>query len=444
MYCRNEKRIPVCSKSGSALIAAIVAIAVLTVLGGSFLKLSLHERQMSARTHTVNSLNYLAEAGLEEGIWAVNNSDWTGWQDLTSGSGKHLPSYSVDLGNGVTANIEVIAFNAGLDYQIYSKVTTTLWNGSALEKQMRVIYNPVTNKPGGLLSKDLMNISGGPLTFDSYDSSVGIPDPATNRSDEITVGTISTTAGALSYGSGVDIFGYAGTGGPAPTNSGNVNVYGDGEAPNYNTDRIFNDLTYEFPDAEQPSWTGANTSLPSGSNITIGNPASVSPTRYDISKIDLSGSDSITIIGPVQFYLTDGMSVSGDARVIVENGGSVEIYSPKDFTFSGEALVNNTTNKRPNNFKLFGTAASANDQTLSISGQAALNFVFDGPNAKANLSGQGYVAGSIVANEVTVSGQIQFHYDVTLGGTGSESDGIASWHDLVSPGHRLNFASYTN
>ena len=441
---KKEQSSPMGRKSGSALIAAIVAIAVLTVLGGSFLKLSLHERQMSARTHTVNSLNYLAEAGLEEGIWAVNNSDWTGWQNLTFGSGKHKPSYSVDLGNGVTANIEVIAFDAGLTFQIYSKATTSLWNGSALEKQMRVIYNPVTNKPGGLLSKGKMDLSGGPMTFDSYDSSVGLPDASTNRTDEVTVGTISTSSGDLSYSSGVDIFGYAGTGGPAPTNGGDVNVYGDGESPNYNTDRIFNDLTHEFPAAEQPSWTGANTSLPSGSNITIGNPAAVSPTRYDIDKIDLSGSDTITVIGPVQLYLSDGMSVSGDARVIVENGGSVEIYSPKDFTFSGEALVNNTTNKRPKNFKLFGTAASANDQTLSISGQAALSFVFDGPNAKANLSGQGYVAGSIVANEVTVSGQIEFHYDVTLGGTGSESDGIASWHDLVSPGHRLNFATYTN
>ena len=426
------------------MIAAIVGIAILTVLGGSFLKLALHERKMSARTHTMNSLNYLAEAGLEEGIWAVNNSDWTGWLNLTSGTGKNKPSYSVDLGNGVTANIEVIAFNAGLDYQIYSKATASLWNGSTLEKQMRVVYNPVTNKPGGLLSKDMMNLSGGPLTFDSYDSSVGVPDPSTNRLDEITVGTISSSSGALTYGSGVDIFGYAGTGGPAPTKSGTVNVYGEGESPNYNTDRIFNDLTYEFPAVEQPSWTGANTSLPSGSNITIGNPASVSPTRYDISTISLSGSDTITIVGPVQVYLSDGMSVSGDARVIVENGGSVEIYSPKDFTFSGESLVNNTTNKKPNNLKMFGTATTANDQTLSISGQAALNLVFDGPNAKANLSGQGYVAGSIVANEVTVSGQIQFHYDVTLGGTGSESDGIASWHDLLAPEHRLDFASYTN
>lgn len=169
----------------------------------------------------------------------------------------------------------------------------------------------------------------------------------------------------------------------------------------------------------------------------------MSPTKYDIDKIDLSDPSTLTIIGPVQINLSDGMSLSGTGNIIIENGGSAEIYSPKDFTLSGQAVANNTLNSRPTNFRLYGTATSPGDQTLSISGQAAISFVFEGPNANANLSGQGKVYGAIKAHSATVSGQVEFAFDETLGAI-SGTDGIASWHELLSSSHRLNFATYTN
>lgn len=443
MELRRQSRFGVAAgKRGSALLAAIIAVVVWGTISAGYLRLAHHEKRMAFRVFDSNALTYLAEAGIEAGVWALNSGDWSAWSDLSAATGKYLPTKTVTLGNGRSAEVDVITFTSGSAVQIYSRALVDV-GGAQQEKQMRVEYIPSANKPGGLISKGKMDLSGGNMYFDAYSSDYGPPDSFFNRTDNVTVGTVSTSSDALKYNSGVYIYGYVGTGRRAPEKSGTVHVKGPSSTRNYDTSRISQDFNFEFPAVVQPSWSGAIGSLPGSSGtVTIGSSGASSPTKYNTDKIDMSDGDKLVVNGPVQMYLSDGLSFSGSSRIEIANGAFWEIYTPKDFTFSGNVVINDANQKKPENFKLFGTASGANDQTFSASGQAKINVVFDAPNAKVNWSGQVEIAGSAVSNETTVSGQVIFHYDEDLGGGGSDSDGISSWYELIDSSHKLDFDSY--
>lgn len=429
-------------KRGSALVTAIIATVLLSVICVGFLNVVIVERNLATRSHINNALINLAEAGLEEGIWAINNADWSSWELLNFDQDAYLSRTAVNLGDDATLEFHVIVQSRASSPLIYSEAIATFANGSTMSKQLRVTYQVSANKPGGLIAKGKIDMSGEPK-IDSYDSSLGSPS-FSNRSDSVIVGTMSSDSDALKLSGDVYIYGYTGTGSELPDISGPNNRIRGADSPAGNIDwsHVSQDFNFDFPAIEQPNWSGALTSLPSesGTVILVGDPLAVTPTRYSLSALSLSGQTEVQIIGPVQLYLSDGLSISGQARINIQGVGSIEIYSPKDFSISGQGIVNDTS--IPDNFQIFGTASTAGDQSFSLSGQGLMEFLFYGPNANASISGQGEIAGSIVANEITYSGQGEFHYDVTIGGGGNEGEGLSSWHELAKAEHQLDFDDY--
>ena len=423
-------------------MASVIATFVLSMISVGFLSVVLTERNLATRSHVNNVILGVAEAGLEEAVWSFNQKDWTGWLLLNSDQDVYRSRNAVVFGDGPSVEFHVLVLDWATAPVIYSEAIATYSNGEEVRKQLRVNYTLITNKPGGMLSQGFFNFSG-QVVVDSYDSSIG-PPGLSNRSDKVMVGTTAKDSDALVLSGEIDIYGYAGTGNHMPEISGDLNRIRGTDTPsgtNVDPNRISQDLNFDFPEIVQPNWTGAITSLPSesGGVIEIGDAMDTSPKRYYVDKLETSDTE-IRFVGPVQLYLTDGMSVGGSGFISVEGQGSVEIYTPKDVTASGQAFVNDS--RIPDKFKVFGTANNPGDQSFSLSGDGVMDFVFYGPNANVNVSGLGEVCGSLVAYQITYSGQGKFHYDVQLAGGGNEGDGISSWHDLSKPEHRMDIDQY--
>ena len=433
-------------KRGSALLAVLIYCIILSAAAASFLMLVNQERKMVALSEANYCLMNLAESGLEEAVWTLYNQEWTDWKQLDNGEPFNYDSYKppieIEMSNGYKGYVRILIQNTRSEPVVFAEASTRIPGGKELKKQVRITFEIGGGSAGGLIAKGNMDLSGNPK-FDSYDSRMGPPDYDHNRSDKITVGTVSPTLDALKLSSDVDIFGFAGTGLMDPVISGLGNKIRGWDTPlgdNIDPDRVARDFTFDFPDVTEPSWAGAITSLPpaSGGVITLGDP--VTPTKYKLDKLEVGGLDQVKIVGDVQIYLKDGMYVGGGASITISPDAEAEIYSPKDFTISGQGFVNQSS--KPENLKIFGTQKKAGDQTLSLSGQSSIEAVFYMPNANANISGQAGVSGSLIADSVIFSGEGSFHYDLALDGASDpQIEGIASWHELSNI-HQLDMDQY--
>ena len=64
------------------------------------------------------------------------------------------------------------------------------------------------------------------------------------------------------------------------------------------------------------------------------------------------------------------------------------------------------------------------------------------PSADVTIAGDTDVSGSIVANNITVSGNSHFHYDESLGDFGGGNPfRVSSWQELTSATARSPYAS---
>jgi Tfp pilus assembly protein PilX len=429
------------SSRGSALLIALIFTVILAILAGSFLKLLTHERKMARHSLEGFSLLYLAEGGVERAIWAINNNNWTGWQSLNAGVDRYLARETVALGTR-SSELHVLIQSADSKPLIYAEAISTLPSGQVLNRQIRVAYADGDQRPGGIITAGPMVFSGQPVIF-SYDSSRGQPDLLFNHGDQVTIGSVSKKSDAMKLSGQVDIYGYAGTGKHKPEISGPHNKIKGADSPAGNIDweRVYLDFTYDFPPIVEPNWSGAQNSLPNAKkSAAVLGVAGGGVTKYKVKDFDLSGQSVVKVVGPVQMHLSDGMSISGQAYIQIEPGGSLEIYSPKDISISGQGIVNGTN--RPKNLKIFGTVGKQKDQSLSLSGTGLLEGVVYAPNAVVSISGQGGFAGSLVGYDLKQSGQGGIYYDVTLGNADDDEKGITGWHDLVQSKHQYDFDTY--
>ena len=90
---------------------------------------------------------------------------------------------------------------------------------------------------------------------------------------------------------------------------------------------------------------------------------------------------------------------------------------------------------------IYGTAANAGDQSLTLSGDANVAAVAFMPNANASFSGNMGIYGAVVANSISVSGQADFHYDEALNAASGGSYKMVSWRELVGT-EQIDFATY--
>lgn len=431
------------SEQGSAILVAVMFAIVVGIIAATFLQYAEQEMRLVTRTHENTSLMYTSEAGLEIAIWSLNNNDWTGWSSINGGTDKYYSSSLSGSKGSRAKKMKVLVQNHANNPTIYSEARGSMTDSADMVKQMRITYEVGKGAGAGLVAKDEIEFSGQPVV-DAYDSAKGDYNYYFNRLDEVTVGTISRSSTALKLSGQVEIYGFAGTGKHKPEISGpNNKIHGKDTESGTNIDwsRVSQDFTFEFPEVEQPEWSGAikNLKIKTNSTVKLGVEGGAT-TKYYLDKMDLSGKTVIDVVGPVQIYLKDGMSISGQAYIQISDGGSMELYTPKDISLSGQGLFNKTA--VPSNASFFGTVTKAKDQSFDMSGQAMQHAVVYAPYAEVKVSGQGDFCGSVVGYKITYSGQGNFHYDVQLSSGGDGEGGITSWYELRTNAERMDMDAY--
>jgi hypothetical protein len=67
------------------------------------------------------------------------------------------------------------------------------------------------------------------------------------------------------------------------------------------------------------------------------------------------------------------------------------------------------------------------------------------PQGSVKITGAGDVCGSVVANDITLEGDVAFHYDESLGKIGGDNPfRVSHWKELTTAGSRGDYAEVLN
>ncbi len=446
------------TEQGSAVITVLILAAVTALVASSFLFRATQEAKLATRSLYQSVALNLAEAGIEEGIYAANISysanpsafyayapnvsgfssanGWSLISGTTADYTKTITGFAYPQGTG-TVYIRVDSASS-LTPVVTAAGVITIPNQPSVLKQLRVAAGRRRLWSNAMVVKSTLTFSGN-ATVDSYDSTLGVPNAATNKTDQATVATISTAMDPLTIGSNVIIYGYVATGALDPVIGPGGRVYGAttpvGTA--VDTSRVRHDFTANLPDANAPSESGtslgpvsATTVLPRAGDL----PGANGRYLYRAASLSLAGTDTFTVLGPVDIIVSSSISISGNASITVGGAGatnpSMNIYSDGTINIAGNGMSNLTN--LPANSSIWGTGASLSTQSISIAGNGSFTGTIYAPNADLTMTGNGANMGAIIAKTASVGGNGKFHYDTQLANlTSDPAFRPTSWTELV-------------
>lgn len=438
---------------GALLIVALLICAIIGISITSYIQLGRTSLTVSNRALYNNGAMNLAENGLEEAMYAINQDatsssySWStdGW--TTSGTTARRKWTGTQFDQKATGEVRVRVENytGASTPVIYARSLVTLGGGAAagtsIEKWIKVTLTRTSKFANGLVAKDTITFSGSNATVDSWESGYPATDTkysAAVKRDRGSVGSVSVSVSAVSV-QNADIFGYAATGGSLPT------VGPNGRVGTFTTalgtmdmSRVSTDFSANFDPVAQPTggtWVGAIGST------TLGTTGAA--TTYSGSAISLSGASTnkLVIRGDVTLYLTaaagsSAISVAGNASIEIGSGASLIIYTAGDVSLAGNGVLSggttDATANNPTKFQLWGTSTSATKQSIGVAGNGVLSGVIYAPNASVRLNGTGSMMGSVVANDITVTGNANFHYDESLVNLSSGNPfRVSEWNEIT-------------
>lgn len=389
------------------MIFALLVLTVMLIWTAAVLSRGVSESYVSRVFVYSTKAFWLAEAGLQDAISALNSADWGGWNEPDATTRTKL----ANLGEG---NYTVMLVDIDEDHP--SATSTGNVRGVT-----RTIVADMTRISGGELfncaiyARGSIRMSGNGQT-DSYDSSVG-PYGGSNVGPDGDVGTNAGTVGAVGLSGNARVNGDASTG-----PSGTVTTSGNAEVTGSVTHENDRDLDSVDVPAELEGLTS------SGSySLAANNRGTLSGGDYRYSALSLSGNAILTISGTVRLYLTGASSlgISGNGRLVIPAGSELIIYSEGKCDIAGNGVLNNTN--LPENFQLYSTYAGTGDG-VKISGNGDLYGAVYAPDTKIAVTGNGDIFGGLVGKEVAVSGNGDVHYDKKL----PEIEGFSSRYSIQS------------
>jgi hypothetical protein len=470
------------AQRGSLLIVAMLLCAIIGISLASYIKLSRTSLAISNRAFYNNGAMNLAETGLEESMYAINQMvadstyAWPGWTNdgttPTSNAWRKWTGYTFD--QGTTGSVRVYVYNYLGDNapKIVARSTVTLGGAtsSSIEKWIEVTLSKTSKFANGLVAKQTITFNGNNATVDSWNSdpdnntaTAAVDYDATSMNDNGSVGSISVAVGSIGVNN-ADIFGYASTGGAAVTvgAQGKVGPFGTGNgviAPGHTS----NNFSATFDPVAVPTATyisigaiSATTTLPvstSDAHVTIDG---IDTYYYTSPKVDFN-NEALNIVAGKRVVLqltntTTAISIGGGSGAInIPAGSKLEIYTPGDISVAGNGVMNGGTTdasaNQPINFQIWGTKTSGT-QNISISGNGVFSGIIYAPQGSVSMNGggnSGNVSGSIVANDITLNGSCKFHYDESLGNFGAGNPfRVTRWKELVSATDRTVYAGLLN
>jgi hypothetical protein len=477
------------SPRGSLLIVAMILCAIIGISLASYLQLSRTAITLSNRNLYNNASMNLAEDGLEEAMYSVNKMvadntyDWSsdGWK--TSGSDAWRNWTGKTLGQNATGEIRVYVYNyngvSAPKLIARSLITLGGSSGSAIEKWIEVDLAKTSKFSNGLVAKNSILFNGNNPSVDSWNS-----DPDNNaataaigyssgvRRDNGSVGSISVAVGAVGVAN-ADVWGYVATGADNPTddvkNNGSImganSVYDPSTWTKTNVDpnRISTNFSASFDPVTAPATAAVSlgnlntsTTLPRVGDT----PAADGKYYYTATALSLKSKEFLKISSNKKVVLTlsntsTSISLAGQSTLQIATNGALEIYAPGDMDLTGGGIANGTDSNddgkisdseanQPVNLQIYGTKTSGT-QNIKIAGNGVFSGTLYAPQGSVTLTGTSESMGSIVANDITVQGDVAFHYDESLGNLGGNNPfRVAKWKELTLASDRSAFYSKMN
>jgi len=456
-------------RRGSLLIVAMLLSAIIAISLTSYIRLSRTALTISNRAFYNNAAVNLAEQGIEEAMYALNqnvaNSSyaWPGW--TISGSNAYREWTGVTLSQGATATYRVYVYNysaanaAAKTVISRSRVTLGGVATAPIDKWIKVTCRKTSKFANGLVAKNSITFNGNNATVDSWNSdpdnnaiTAAIPYSSGVKHDLGSVGSISVSVGAVAVNN-ADIFGYASTGGALPTvgSQGRIGPFGTGNGQ-IDMSRVNTDFTANFDPVTAPTGSYSNyggaittsVSLPrAGVDTVMGTGIYAGYYMISADSVNLN-NQALTITNKVILNLTNSITsidiTGGNGQLNINSGAKLQVFGAGDMKVAGKGILNGGNNEgsanQPINCQFYGTKTTG-VQDIQITGNGVLSAIVYAPQGSLQINGNGSVMGSFVANDIRVNGDANFHYDESLGNFGGNNPfRISSWKELTSAADR--------
>ena len=483
-------------RRGSVLLVALLLGMAMAIAATSYLSLSLNTLKISDHTYHYNTAFNLAEAGLEEALWALNNGgddgDWTkrAWTDTGDDDKVLLGSFGsseLTAANSVAGYYHVYvqnAHNMGGTPIITAEGVVRPTTGPVVRKQIRIFARKSNLFMPPFTAITSLTLNGGEI--DSYRMAEGDYSTAPRRY-ETTVASPTVTIGDISIGSPADIYGYV-TVGVGTTNSsafisgikgtvqgdttvaGADGVLGSGTGDFVDTNRIAFDFTQDFPMPAAPTGAFTDTIPAADPNgfVVLGDPTGTTTKRYQVANWSVPNGTTVLVVGPVELKVLGELSLAGKAAFTVLTGtfsatpkngspinytatqASASLYAYGNLQISGNGALTGGTipganiSTDPTKLKIYGLASTSQD--FVIGGNGKLAAAVYAPKADVTFNGggsSGCFAGATVANTITVNGNgyaVRFPEEMANMNT-STTYQISRWAELIDHSAWHDFAA---
>ncbi|MDD4889668.1 MAG: hypothetical protein PHU85_07030 [Phycisphaerae bacterium] len=276
----------------------------------------------------------------------------------------------------------------------------------------------------GVTVSTLVRLSSN-ATVDSYDSSLG-DYGGSNVGSAAMVRTNSTASGTVALSSNARINGSVQVG---PNGNPNQVVSMSSGATVTGTKTAMSQAM-TMPTVSAPTGLGASTG-----NLTYNNnqTALVSGNLH-VDNLSLKSNSKVRINGNVTIWAEGNFSVASNAYIEVLSGSSLTLYVNGSMAISSNGAVRNNTAK-VSNAKFIGLGSNP----VSISANGSLEGVIIAPNASVTLSSNAQLFGAVMAKDMTLSSNADFHedrnitnqVDRVLVGSGSSNPKPDGWGRVV-------------
>jgi hypothetical protein len=464
------------SERGSAMLAALCLAMVFAISLSSYIAVCYASLNMSTRSIAMAHSSELAEAGIEQALYSLNNSDWsmftisgsTATANLTmTSTGFALTSGSptpLNFGNGVNGTVKVSILNY-TNYQTNSAPgpsisaqavmtlpsyagsaagptvsTTTSYSASTgtMTSATPVFVNAVAATTGTVRFRTAGSVD----SFDSV-SAIGAYQTyatatATTRGySAIILSQDDTTAAAtVRLGSAV-IYGYAvgyNYASPSSTNWLSYGAAGKIVGPNTlpatfidTTRLVTNPAPYQpsvienLPIASALPLPAACTtdSTTINKTATLGSPLATAPVVYDAGTGINLASQTLTIQGPVVIICYSDVTLSGTGNIVLTTPqASLQIFLEYgNLNLGGNGITNTNAVPLPKKVCILSTTNQWGTATFTAAANSIPSAFYGEiylPYMTLSVTSSPWIYGSIVAKSVSFTGSPTIHYDLEL------------------------------
>ncbi len=392
---------------GSVLIVAVIFATIAAISLGSYVRMAGAEMRLANTQFYSNASLNLAEAGIEEALFAINQDAWSeqNWGQGPRSVDRQKRFEPVDLGSGATGEfvVRVEDYNT-FEPTVIAEGTVTA-AGRTTSKQIEAKLQRRSYFGNGITSRSTIIIRGNRAYIASYRSS--IPETLINDLDNGSIASVLVIDESIDIGNAT-IRGWVATGGGDPVWRNNATV-GSHDTPDGEIDesRISRDFSSSFPEVERPDTMSYLPYL--GIDEPVGIPGE--STYYVADNVNVSGSGSELVIqGHVTMVVDNDFNIGGNGTVTIEENSSLTLYVGGDLSVKGNGIANQPG--YPANLQIYGFGDAPSE--FDLGGTADLFAAVYAPNANIDMLGTSEFRGAVVGNEVFLNGNMDFWYDEDL------------------------------